>query len=99
MRRFGRKRDIEAMTTSLPLSVAFFDCLMIDGQSLIDQPTSERHQAMSAAIHADLRIPRLVTGKREEANQFLDQALESGHEGIMAKSTEAAYVAGGRGQS
>ncbi len=99
MRRFGRKRDIEEMTASLPLSVSFFDCLLVDHQQLIDQTTAERHQALSTAIDSELLMPRMVTGRQDEAQAFLTGALEAGHEGIMAKSTEAAYAAGGRGQS
>ena len=32
-----------------------------------------------------------------EADNFLSQALASGHEGIMAKSLESCYQAGSRG--
>ena len=99
MRRFGRKRDIDSMRASLPLSVLFFDCLLCDQQPLIDQPTRERHRALSDAVRPELVIPRLVTSDPDEAGGFLSAALNAGHEGIMAKSTDAAYAAGGRGQS
>ena len=36
MRRFGRKLDDEALRRELPLSVFFFDCLLRDGEPLID---------------------------------------------------------------
>jgi DNA ligase-1 len=99
MRRLGRKRDIDAMQKSLPLSVFLFDCLRLDEQSLIDQPTTERHRALSEAVDHRLLVPRLVTSDQEAAGRFLAEALGAGHEGIMAKSIESAYAAGGRGQS
>ncbi len=99
MRRFARKRDVDAMLASLPLSVFFFDCLLLDQQCLIDQPTAERHLAVAEAAGRELLVPRLVTSDPDKAGEFLAESIDAGHEGIMAKSTEAAYAAGGRGQS
>ncbi len=45
------------------------------------------------------RVRRLVTAAREPAEAFWLEALERGHEGLMAKSLEAPYEAGGRGQT
>jgi DNA ligase-1 len=38
-----------------------------------------------------------VTGDRDQARAFLDDALGHGHEGVVAKSLTAAYEAGRRG--
>jgi len=43
-------------------------------------------------------IPRLVTSDADAAQAFLRDALERGHEGIMAKSLGAPYAAGSRGR-
>jgi DNA ligase-1 len=50
-----------------------------------------------ASIAPASLIPRTVTSKRDEAEQFLRQALDQGHEGLMAKSLAASYEAGQRG--
>src|SRR4029453_13044266 len=42
-------------------------------------------------------IPRRITRSREAATEFYDEALAAGHEGLMAKSLDAAYEAGNRG--
>ena len=97
MRRFGRKLDVAALRETLPLSSFFFDCLYIDGRSLIDLPGEERVAALSEALPGSLRVERLVTGEIEAGETFLAAALEAGHEGIMAKALDAAYKAGGRG--
>jgi DNA ligase-1 len=99
MRRVGRKLDIEAARQELPLSVFFFDCLRRDGDDLIDSPARERFSALSDALPATLLVPRLVTGDPTRAQAFLDMALARGHEGVMAKSLEARYEAGGRGSA
>jgi DNA ligase-1 len=40
-----------------------------------------------------------VTADREDADRFLDDALERGHEGVMVKAPDAPYEAGRRGAS
>ena len=99
MRRFGRKLDVEAMRAGLPLAVYFFDCLHIDGSSLLDRPAQERFDALAAALPAALVIPRIVTADIATAESFYAAALARGHEGVMAKALDAPYEAGRRGAS
>ena len=99
MRRFGRRLDVGRMRQELPLSAFFFDCLRSEEQDLIDLPASERFSILSVACAPELVIPRLVTADVVSARAFLDEALARGHEGIMAKSLDAPYEAGGRGSS
>jgi len=97
MRRFGRKLDVDGLRESLPLSAFFFDCLHVDGEDLIDRSTADRFAAMAAAVPARLLVPRLVTADERAAARFLGEALDAGHEGLMAKSLDSAYEAGNRG--
>jgi DNA ligase-1 len=99
MRRFGRKLDVDAMRTELPLAAFFFDCLHRDGESLLDRPAQERFDALAAALPAALVIPRLVTADVGAAEDFYADALGRGHEGVMAKALDAPYEAGRRGAS
>lgn len=99
MRRFGRKFDVDDMQSQIPMSLYCFDCLHANGEDLIDRPTTERHAAMTALLPAPLIVPRLVTTQADAAARFLQTALSSGHEGVMAKSLSAAYEAGNRGAS
>jgi DNA ligase-1 len=97
MRRFGRKLNVEALRTELPIRAFFFDCLHFDGHSIADRPTQERVDALARAVPAPLRVPRLVTSAEAEASAFYDAAIKAGHEGLMAKSLDAPYEAGNRG--
>ena len=97
MRRFGRKLEVEAMRRELPLSVYFFDCLLRDGEPLVDRPAEERFAVLRESLPADLVIPRLVTGDAVEAARFFDDAIAHGHEGVMAKALGGPYEAGRRG--
>ena len=94
MRRFGRTLDVPAMQAELPLSVFFFDCMHRDGNTLTGAPASARFAALSEALPPALVIPRIVTDDIAIAEDFYDQALARGHEGVMAKSLAATYEAG-----
>jgi DNA ligase-1 len=99
MRRFGRKLNVEAVRAELPIKAFFFDCLLLDEQTLADRPTRERFEALAAAVPAGARVPRLVTASESAAREFYEAALAAGHEGLMAKSLGAPYEAGNRGAS
>jgi DNA ligase-1 len=97
MRRFGRDADDPRLRAELPLDVFFFDVLHLDGEDLLDRPARERARALGEALPAERRVPRVETASIDEARTFLEDALARGHEGIMAKSLDAAYEAGRRG--
>ncbi len=99
MRRFGRVKNVEIMRREIPLTSFFFDCLYREGTSLLTLPYRERVALLSEAIPPGSMIPRTVTENREEAEQFLKEALIAGHEGLMAKALDAPYIAGQRGSN
>ena len=96
MRRFGRKLDIERMRQELPMTPFWFDLLYLNGGALLDETQARRFAALSELSRENL-IPHTVTSKPQAADEFLEQALERGHEGIMAKAVDARYAAGARG--
>ena len=99
MRRFGRRLDVGAMRAELPLTLFAFDCLYLNGVDLLDCAGEERFAALLEALGQRDVVPRLVTSDLESARCFQDEALERGHEGVMAKSLAAPYEAGRRGAS
>jgi DNA ligase-1 len=99
MRRFGRRLDVDRLRSELPLTPFFFDCLLQDGEPLIDRPQSERFAALSELAPPAVVIPHLITGEVSEAQAFADAAIARGHEGVVAKALGAPYAAGRRGQA
>jgi DNA ligase-1 len=97
MRRFGRKLDVDALRSELPLSVFFFDVLLRDGEALVDRGAGERHDILRHALPLAFVTPSLVTGELGAAQAFYDDALAHGHEGVMAKALGAPYESGRRG--
>ena len=98
MRRFGRRLDIERLREQLPMTPFWFDLLYLNGAPLLDEPQARRFAAL-AELSREHLIPHMVTGDAQAADEFLEQALARGHEGIMAKAIDAKYAAGARGQS
>ena len=99
MRRFGRRLNVEAMITELPMTPVWFDLLYLNGKSVIDEEQRRRFAELAGVVEAGQLVPHLVTGDAEKGEEFLHQAIERGHEGAMAKALNAPYAAGARGQS
>jgi DNA ligase 1 len=97
MRRYGRRLDVASLRHELPLDSFFFDLLLLNGTPLLDEPYTRRMEVLADAIPSHFLMPSLVTGSPEKAEDFLQSALQKGHEGIMAKALDAAYEAGHRG--
>jgi DNA ligase-1 len=98
MRRLGRIKDVASARKEIPLSFLFFDCLYREGEgSLISLPYQQRVGLLTKTIAPETMIPRLVTAEAAQAASFLQQSFDAGHEGLMAKSLTAPYIAGQRG--
>ncbi|HUQ25813.1 MAG TPA: ATP-dependent DNA ligase [Burkholderiales bacterium] len=96
MRRLGRKADDASLRETLPVSVFFFDCLFHD-EPLVDRPLRDRRHALEEIVEKANLTPWMVSADPAAAEAFYQDALEHGHEGIMAKALEAPYEAGRRG--
>ncbi len=98
MRRFRRLHDVEELVKEIPLELYMFDIIYLDGELLIDSTYEERRKTLSKIFGEDLLADRMVTNEVHEAEQFLKEALEKGHEGLMAKALDSDYAPGHRGK-
>ncbi len=96
MRRFGRK-GLELRET-YPLSLALFDLMLVDDQTLLGEPARGRFSALGG-LAGDLAVPRTIARDADAATAFYAAAIAKGHEGVMAKALDAPYDAGNRGAS
>ncbi len=96
MRRFGKNGVL--LQGEVPLSLALFDALLIDDDTLIADPTRARSEVLER-IASHLLQPRLITAVAAEADEFYARTIAAGHEGIMAKALDATYDAGNRGSA
>lgn len=98
MRRFRRVHGIETAAGEIPLSLYLFDCLYLDGRSLIDEPYEMRWQKLSEISGARHLAARKIATEKNEAESFLHESIAAGHEGVMAKALSSAYMPGNRGK-
>jgi DNA ligase-1 len=98
--RRGRKHELKSATLEYPVNLMLFDCLYFEGKDLTtDDFTARRKKLESAVQSSDLvKLSEImVTGEKEEADEFFEKAIERGCEGLMAKSLGSEYKAGSRG--
>ncbi|MFQ5833805.1 MAG: ATP-dependent DNA ligase [Candidatus Thorarchaeota archaeon] len=100
MRR-RRKTDVEAMSEAVPVAVRFFDVLYHEGNDVTSLPLSERRQLLEKIVRSEENVSPTIgemTNDPERLRQIFQEALESGHEGVIAKAThdKSSYQAGSR---
>lgn len=94
-----RKYAIEKMQQKVPLRLAAFDLLYLDGEDVTGQPWTERRRRLEALIAAGDTLSvneALITGDAAEFDAFFNDVVSRGLEGIVAKRLDAPYQAGSR---
>lgn len=98
-RRIKRKYDIAEMVKKIPVEINLFDITFLNGESLIEKKFSERRKILEEVIKESenfLLAKQLITRDVKKANEFYENALRLGHEGVMAKNLDAPYQPGSR---
>jgi DNA ligase-1 len=90
--RFARREERE-----VPLTLFLFDVLHADGEDVLDRPGGERAALLAELVPEAQRTPRMLVSDSAAAQEFLDEAIARGHEGVMLKALDQPYVAGSRG--
>ncbi len=98
MRRFKRVREVRGMAEKIPVRLYLFDVLFLDGESLIALPYLQRRKILAENAGKIPLTVQLVTDKKSQAEKFLNEAMDEGHEGVMAKKLDGAYTPGTRGK-
>lgn len=98
MRRFRRVHKIDEMVERVPVKLFLFDILYLDGENLISTPYIQRRKVLAENIEGITMTRQLVTTSVKEAGTFLKEAINNGHEGLMAKKIDSEYIPGIRGK-
>ncbi len=85
---------IEKLSKSNPVYCYVFDCLYLDGRSLINEPLSKRKEWLKDAIKKD--TPYRISEFVEDGQSLFEAAREHNLEGIMAKDKNSKYLPGKR---
>jgi len=98
MRRFRRVHGVEDSAEKIPVRLYVFDILYLNGESLISAPYLQRRRILAENAGKIPLTKQIVTDKVEEAQRFLKEAMDAGHEGLMAKKIDSQYTPRIRGK-
>ena len=98
MRRFRRVHKVRDMVEKIPIRLFLFDILYLNGRSLVSLPYVQRRKILVANAGEIPLTAQVVTGQKDLAEKFLRQAMDAGHEGLMAKKLDSPYTPGTRGK-
>ena len=95
-----RKYKIEKAVSQYPITVNFFDILYHDGKSCLDLSYQKRRKLLEKIIKEDefgKLVPMTTVKNENDIEEFLENSINSGCEGLMLKMLDKPYQAGSRG--
>ncbi len=95
-----RKYKVEKAVLEYPITVNFFDLLYLNGKSCLDLVYQKRREMLQQILEEDefaKLVPMTIVQNENEVEDFLENSINSGCEGLMLKMLDAAYKAGSRG--
>lgn len=97
-----RKYKIEKAVTEYPITVNCFDLLYLDNKNYLDVAYSDRRKKLEEILDENdfvKLIPMTLIKNKNQIEDFLENSINSGCEGLMLKNLEAPYRAGARGSN
>ena len=97
-----RKYKLEKAISQYPITVNFFDVLYFDKKDCLNLEYSERRKILEKLVNEDdfsKLVPMLLIKNENEIEDFLENSINSGCEGLMLKTLDAPYRAGARGSN
>ncbi len=94
-----RKYDIEAKAKEIPLTLFAFDCLYIEGKSLLHEPYENRRKELMSLFKngETIRVAdEEITDNGNRIEEIFQESINRGLEGVMAKKLDGTYRAGAR---
>ncbi len=94
-----RKHGVRDKAIEMPLYLFAFDLMYLDGEDYLSRPFHERRKALEKALGRPKRIRPstiILTDSPKKLDEFFEEAIENGLEGIVAKDLNAPYIAGAR---
>ena len=97
-----RKHKLDEAVLQYPITVNFFDVLYYDKKDCLNLEYAERRKILEQIVHEDnfsKLVPMLFVKNENEIEDFLENSINAGCEGLMLKAPNAPYRAGMRGSN
>lgn len=95
-----RKYKIEKAVSQYPITINFFDVLYNNGKSCLDLGYHERRKMLEKIVKENefaKLVPMTLIKNENDIEDFLENSINSGCEGLMLKMLDKPYQAGSRG--
>ena len=95
-----RKHKLKEAVLQYPITVNFFDVLYFDKKNCLDLKYSERRKILESSVNVNnfaKLVPMAIVKNENQIEDFLENSINSGCEGLMLKILDAGYRAGIRG--
>ncbi|AFS81040.1 ATP-dependent DNA ligase I [Candidatus Nitrosopumilus koreensis AR1] len=95
-----RKYKIEKAVTQYPITVNLFDILYCNGKSCLELAYKERREKLEKVVKEDdfvKHIPMAIVKNENDIEDFFENSINAGSEGLMLKMLDKPYQAGSRG--
>ncbi|MEO2202085.1 MAG: ATP-dependent DNA ligase [Nitrosopumilus sp.] len=95
-----RKYKIEKAVTQYPITINFFDILYYNGKSCLELDYKDRREKLERVVKEDnfvKYIPMVIVKSKNEIEDFFENSINAGSEGLMLKMLDKPYKAGSRG--
>jgi DNA ligase-1 len=97
-----RKYDIAKTVEQYPITVNLFDLMYLNGRDLLNSTYEERRKRLEEITTENdfvRLVPKTIIRSESEIEDFLENAINAGCEGLMLKVLDAPYRAGARGSN
>jgi DNA ligase-1 len=97
-----RKYDIDRIVEKYPITVNLFDVLYLNGRDLLNEPYKIRRKKLEDITNQDEYtkiVTQTIVNNENEIEDFLENGINAGCEGLMLKVLDAPYRAGARGSN
>ena len=95
-----RKYKIEKAVLQYPITINFFDILYHNGKSCLGLEYKQRRELLEKIVKEDefaKLVPMTIIKNENDIEEFLENSINSGCEGLMLKMLDGPYQAGARG--
>ena len=95
-----RKYKIEKAVSEYPITINFFDILYCNDKNCLHEEYENRRKRLEKIVKEDefaKHIPMAIVSSENEIEDFLENSINAGSEGLMLKRLDKPYTAGSRG--
>jgi DNA ligase-1 len=94
-----RKHGIAEKALEMPLHLFVFDILFLNGKDMMKMPYEERRHFIEKLLkNCEIIKPStmIMVSKPKELEEFFENSIENGLEGVVVKDPKSSYIAGAR---